>query len=87
MSAAPSEQLTPTASGAACWIDNQKASAVCPDRFRPLRSTTLMDTISGTSGATSRAAAMAALAFRVSKTVSTSMTSTPPSRRPRTHSA
>ena len=43
--------------------------------------------ISGTSGATSLAAAIAALAFRVSKIVSISSRSTPPSTSPRICSA
>ncbi len=66
-------------SGLACSIAVQNASTVCPDSVRPDRSTMVTEIHSGRSGATSRAAAMAALAFRVSKIVSTSSRSTPPS--------
>ncbi len=79
ISAAPSEQFTPTTSGSACSIERQNASTVCPDRVRPLRSTMVTEIHSGRCGATSRAAAMAALAFSVSKIVSISSRSTPPS--------
>ena len=79
ISAAPSEQLTPTISGSACSIAVQNASTVCPDRVRPLRSTIATEIHSGRPGATSRAAAIAALAFSVSKIVSISSRSTPPS--------
>gem|GEM_PF-5672363 len=61
-----------TASGEACSTEIQNASTVCPERLRPLRSTTETETTSGSSGATARAAAIAALPLRVSKTVSTS---------------
>ena len=57
----------------------QNASTVCPDSVRPLRSTIVTEIHSGRSGATSRAAAIAALAFSVSKIVSISSRSTPPS--------
>ncbi len=79
ISAAPSEQLTPTTSGLACSIELQNASTVWPDRVRPLRSTMVTEIHSGRCGATSRAAATAAFALRVSKIVSISSRSTPPS--------
>ena len=60
---------------------------VCPDRVRPLRSTMVTDSQIGSSGATSLAAAMAAFAFKVSKMVSMSRRSAPPSRSPRICSA
>ena len=70
MSVAPSEQFTPTMNGSACSTEIQKASEVCPERLRPLRSTAVNESQSGISGATSRAATIAALAFSVSKIVS-----------------
>ena len=79
MSVAPSEQLTPTISGRACSTDTQKASEVCPERFRPLRSMAVNESQSGRSGATSAAATIAAFAFNVSKIVSTRSRSAPPS--------
>jgi len=69
MSAAPSEQLTPTTSGSACSTDVQNASTVWPERLRPLRSTAVNESQSGRSGATSSAATIAAFAFSVSKIV------------------
>ena len=83
----PREQLIATASRPACSIEAQNASTVWPDNVRPLRSTTVSETTSGNSGATSRAATIAAFAFSVSKTVSISRRSTPPSARPRICSA
>ncbi len=77
-SAAPSEQLHPTISGRARSIERQNASTVCPERVRPDRSTN-SEIQSGRSGATSWAAATAAFAFSVSKIVSISSRSTPPS--------
>ena len=68
-------------------MDAQNASTVCPDRVRPLRSTTVIETTSGSSGATSSAATIAALAFSVSKTVSIRKRSAPPSASPRICSA
>ena len=53
ISVAPSEQLTPAANGSACSTEVQKASTVWPDRLRPLRSTMVTETKSGSSGATS----------------------------------
>ncbi len=77
--AAPSEQLTPTISGSACSTDAQNASTVWPDRLRPETSIAVNESHRGISGATSRAAAIAAFAFSVSKIVSISRMSTPPS--------
>src|SRR5918994_957973 len=87
ISVAPSEQFTPTISGFACSTEYQKASTVCPDRLRPLRSIAVNEIQRGTSGATSSAAAIAALALSVSKIVSIRRRSTPPSTRPRICSA
>jgi hypothetical protein len=70
--------LTPTTSGRACSTETQNASAVCPERLRPLRSMAVNESQSGSSGATSAAATIAAFPFRVSKIVSTSRRSTPP---------
>ena len=80
ISAAPSEQLTPTISGRACSTESQNASTVCPERLRPLLSIAVNESQSGRSGASASAAAIAAFAFSESKTVSTSRMSTPPSR-------
>ena len=87
ISVAPSEQLMPAANGSACSIEVQKASTVWPDRLRPLRSTIVTEMNRGSPGATSLAAAIAAFPFRVSKIVSMSRKSAPPSRSPRTASA
>ena len=85
--AAPSEQLIPAALTPACSTEIQKASASCPVRFRPPRSTAVKDTISpaspGASRIASAAASRAALAFSVSKQVSTSSRSAPPASSPR----
>ena len=56
-----------------------EASIVCPLSVRPERSTIVTLIQSGNSGATSRAATIAAFAFSVSKIVSISSRSTPPS--------
>jgi len=56
-------------------------------RLRPLRSIAVNESHSGSSGATSAAATIAAFAFSVSKIVSTSRRSTPPSTSPRICSA
>jgi hypothetical protein len=84
---APSAQFTPTEKGRACSTEVQKASTVCPLSVRPEASVMVTESSSGTStprsSSRSRMAAMAALQFRVSKTVSTSSTSAPPSSRPR----
>jgi len=77
----------PTATGRACSTEVQNASTVWPERLRPLRSTMLTEITSGSSGATSRAATMAALPLRVSKMVSITSRSAPPSRKPRAASA
>ena len=71
--------MTPTISGAACSTETQNASEVWPERFRPLLSIAVNESQSGSSGATSAAATIAAFALSVSKIVSTSRTSTPPS--------
>ena len=52
ISVAPSEQLTPTMNGSACSTEIQKASEVWPERLRPLLSTAVNESQSGTSGAT-----------------------------------
>ena len=75
----PSEQFTPTIRGLAWRTEFQNASTVCPDRVRPLRSTIVTESHSGRPGATSRAALIAAFALSVSKMVSISSRSTPPS--------
>src|SRR5207302_999560 len=43
---APSAQLTPTLNGLACAMETQKASIVCPDSVRPLRSVIVTEIIS-----------------------------------------
>jgi hypothetical protein len=83
ISAAPSAQLSPTASGRTWRTEFQNASGVCPESVRPDASVTVPDTITGSlalrrSNASSIAKS-AALALRVSNTVSTSRMSTPPS--------
>ena len=50
ISAAPSEQLTPTISGFACSTESQNASTVWPERLRPLLSIAVNESQSGTSG-------------------------------------
>ena len=66
----------PTESGRACAIEVQKASIVWPESVRPLRSVMVTEIISGSrwprSSNTSSIAKIAALAFSVSKIVSTS---------------
>ena len=49
MSSAPSAQLRPTLNGRTCAMEIQKASTVCPDSVRPLRSVMVTDNITGTS--------------------------------------
>ena len=66
--------------GSACSTEIQNASEVCPERLRPLLSIAVNESQSGSSGATARAATIAAFAFSVSKIVSMSRRSTPPSR-------
>ena len=90
MSRAPSAQLMPTLNGRACAIETQNASIVWPDSVRPLRSVIVTEIISGSRGRrrarssnTSSIATIAAFAFSVSKIVSSSSRSQPPSIRPR----
>ena len=47
ISAAPSAQFSPTASGFACRTECQNAPTVCPDRIRPDASVTVPETITG----------------------------------------
>ena len=47
ISAAPSAQLRPTASGLACRTESQKASGVWPESVRPEASVTVPETITG----------------------------------------
>ncbi len=77
----------PTLKGWPCSIEIQNASSVWPDSVRPLWSVIVTEIIRGTSGAASIAAAIAAFAFSVSKIVSMSSTSAPPSTSPRIASA
>ena len=75
------------ASGRACRTEYQNASVTWPDRVRPDASVMVPDTMTGqrrscSSNKVSRAK-IAALALSVSKIVSTSSTSAPPSTRPR----
>ena len=74
------------ASGRACLTEFQNASVTWPDRVRPEASVMVPDTITGhrrprSSNRVSRAK-IAALALSVSKIVSTSSRSAPPSTRP-----
>ena len=89
-SSAPRAQLRPTASGRTWRTEFQNASVTWPDRVRPLASVMVPDTITGqrrpcSSKSVSRAK-IAALALRVSKIVSISRMSAPPSTRPRASS-
>ena len=91
ISAAPSAQLSPTASGRTCRTEFQNASGVWPDSVRPDASVIVPETMIG-SRAPRRSnvcwiAKSAALAFSVSKTVSTSNRSAPPSINPSAASA
>ena len=80
---APNEQFSPMVSGLAWRTACQNASTVWPERLRPDRSVSGIDSISGTSRprAPSRCftAMIAALQLSVSNTVSTRMKSAPPS--------
>ena len=80
---APSAQFKPTASGRACRTEFQNASVVCPDSVRPEASVIVPEMMIGRSipdsSTACRAAKAAALAFSVSKIVSISSRSTPPS--------
>jgi len=91
MSWAPSEQFMLTASGRACSIDARKASMVWPESVRPLLSVMVTEMMTGTraprAANVSSMAHRHALAFMVSKMVSATRRSAPPSRRPRTCSA
>ena len=84
---APSAQLRPMANGLACASECQKAVGVWPDSVRPERSVIVPEMMTGkpepSSSNTSSIAKSAALAFSVSKIVSTSRRSAPPSTRPR----
>ncbi len=86
ISAAPSAQLRPTASGRAWRTECQNAPTVCPDRMRPEASVTVPETITGRrsplASISSSSAKIAALALSVSNTVSTRNRSTPPSSKP-----
>ena len=66
-----------------CEIEIRKASTVCPESVLPEASVIVPDTITGMSilrsSFTSSMAKRAALAFKVSKMVSTNNTSQPPS--------
>ena len=66
--------------GSACSTEIQNASDVWPERLRPLLSIAVNESQSGSSGAAARAATIAAFALSVSKIVSISRRSTPPSR-------
>ena len=85
ISRGPRAQFSPMLSGLIWLTEFQNASTVWPVRVRPERSVMVPEIITGTrppaaSNASSMAAS-AALAFKVSKMVSTSSTSTPPSSR------
>ncbi len=83
-SSAPRAQLRPTENRSACSVLTTNASGVWPDRVRPLASVMVPESMIGTrrpvAANASSHANRAALAFRVSKTVSMSSRSTPPSR-------
>jgi hypothetical protein len=78
----------PTLNGRACAIVVQNASTVWPESVRPLRSVIVTEIITGgiapRSARSSSMATSAAFALSVSKIVSTSRRSTPPSTSPRT---
>ncbi len=81
---APSAQFIPTLKSGMCETEIQKASTVWPESVRPLRSTMVTETITGTrvpggSRNIPRWRRAPALAFSVSKTVSSSSRSAPPS--------
>ena len=89
-SSAPSAQFSPTASGRTCRTEFQNASVTWPDRVRPLASVMVPETITGhrrpCSSNRVSTAKIAALALRVSKMVSISRMSAPPSTSPRASS-
>ena len=80
---APKLQLSPTVSGRAWRTACQKASTVWPERLRPDRSVSVIDSMIGISRPSAasalRTAMIPALAFSVSNTVSIRMKSDPPS--------
>ena len=80
---APNEQLSPIVIGLACRTACQNASTVWPDRLRPDRSVSVIDSMIGTSTPRAAPAWIAAItpafAFSVSNTVSIRMKSAPPS--------
>ena len=84
---APSAQLKPDRERPAWRTEFQNASTVWPDSVRPERSVMVPEIQIGSraapSSSRSRIALIAALAFRVSKIVSTRKKSTPPWCRPR----
>ena len=84
---APSAQLRPMLQGRAWRTEYQNASGVWPDSVRPDRSTMVPDRSTGSrspaASKTSSSAKIAAFALSVSKIVSTSRRSAPPSMSPR----
>ena len=85
--AGPSAQFSPTERRSGqCWSEAQNAPTVCPVSVRPLSSTMVPESMTGSAFPPARlcrtTAAMAALAFSVSKMVSMSSTSAPPSTSP-----
>ena len=86
ISAAPSEQLMPTASGRTWRTEFQNASVVCPDNVRPEASVIVPETITGKRrpirSKNVSSAKSAAFPFSVSKIVSTRKRSAPPSASP-----
>src|ERR687898_268181 len=83
----PRAQFKPTLMGSAWRIEFQNASVTWPESVRPLASVMVPEIMIGTSRFSSSRysliAKIAAFAFRVSKIVSTSSRSTPPSTSPR----
>jgi hypothetical protein len=75
----------------ACRTVAQKASTVCPDRLRPLRSVRAIEIINGSARPSacpaSSVAVIAALAFSVSNILSISLNSTAPSTRTASYGA
>ena len=88
ISSAPSAQLRPTENGAAWRTEFQNAAGVWPESVRPERSVMVPEIMTGTRSPRSShdfvIAKIAALALSVSKMVSISSRSAPPSIRPRT---
>ncbi len=83
ISLAPSAQFSPMEKGWACRTEFQNASGVWPESVRPDRSVMVPEIITGTrmprSSNSRSMAKIAALAFSVSKMVSISSRSEPPS--------